>query len=670
MSRKKKTPALRGRLDKTKSGNGFVVMEDGDDIFIDQENMKGAMNGDLVQVDLLPEYYWDRRPEGLIDRILNRAQEDVVGTYHRIGKNGIVVPVAKHDREGVFIKGRANSKAKDGDKVLARITRYPSRPDENAEGKIIDVIARKGASGAEIKALIRASGLREQFPSPCEAEAAECARKTPDESDLSRRMDLRNDIVLTIDGADSKDLDDAVSVKKLDNGNWLLGVHIADVSHYVNDHSRLDREARKRGNSVYLLTRVIPMLPKSLSNGICSLFEGADRLTLTCEMEIRPDGDIVRHNIYESIICSKARMVYDDVSDMLEDEDSALINTYTNYHGFIIYAALKEMEQLAAALNHNRMKAGSIDFDHEEAEIILDNQENPIDIHPADRRVANRMIEEFMLAANKTVAEHFNRLHVPFVYRVHEQPDAVKIEEMKHFLTFFGISLHTKKGELAPSELSRILELAKGQPYENIVSTVLLRSMTKAYYSPECTGHYALAFPYYCHFTSPIRRYPDLMIHRIIKQVLNGGKNDLRRKSWTSDVQDVSEHSSETERAAQELERDVDKLKMAQYMKKFIGEEYSGIISGVTEFGIYVQLENTVEGLVPISTLNDDYYNYEESRYRLIGSNTHNIYALGDPVRIRVTDARPEERQIDFQLTGDNHTEGTRRTDKHKGQRH
>lgn len=650
MSRKKKSRALQGCLDKTKSGNGFVIMEDGEDIFIDQDNMKGAMNGDLVQVDLLPEIYWDRRPEGLIDRILNRAQEDVVGTYRRIGKNGVVIPVAKKERDGVFIKGRANGKAKDGDKVLARITRYPARPGENAEGKIIDVIARKGAAGAEIKALIRSAGLHEQFPSPCEAEAAACAQTTPDENDLSVRRDLRDDIILTIDGADSKDLDDAVSVKKLENGNWLLGVHIADVSHYVKDRSRLDREARKRGNSVYLLTRVIPMLPKSLSNGICSLFEGADRLTLSCEMEIRPDGEIIRHEIFESIIRSKARMVYDDVSDMLEDDNCPYIRQYSDYHGFNIYAALKEMEKLAAALNRRRMDQGSIDFDHEEPEIILDNQENPIDIHPADRRVANRMIEEFMLAANKTVAEHFSRLHVPFVYRVHEQPDAVKIEEMKHFLSFFGITLHTKKGELAPSELSRILNLAKGKPYENIVSTVLLRSMTKAFYSPECTGHYALAFPYYCHFTSPIRRYPDLMIHRIIKLILNGGKNELRRKSWTSDVQDVSDHSSETERAAQELERDVDKLKMAQYMKQFIGNEYSGIISGVTEFGIYVQLENTVEGLVPISTMNDDYYNYEESRYRLIGSSTNKIFALGDPVRICVSDARPEERQIDFQI--------------------
>lgn len=650
MSRRKKTCAIQGRLDKTKSGNGFVIMEDGEDIFIDQDNMKGAMNGDLVQVDLLPEIYWDRRPEGLIDRILNRAQEDVVGTYRRIGKNGVVIPVAKKERDGVFIKGRANGKAKDGDKVLARITRYPARPGENAEGKIIDIIARKGAAGAEIKALIRSAGLHEQFPSPCEAEAAACAQTTPDENDLSVRRDLRDDVILTIDGADSKDLDDAVSVKKLENGNWLLGVHIADVSHYVKDRSRLDREARKRGNSVYLLTRVIPMLPKSLSNGICSLFEGADRLTLSCEMEIRPDGEIIRHEIFESIIRSKARMVYDDVSDMLEDDHCPYIRQYSDYHGFNIYAALKEMEALAAALNRRRMDQGSIDFDHEEPEIILDNQENPIDIHPADRRIANRMIEEFMLAANKTVAEHFSRLHVPFVYRVHEQPDAVKIEEMKHFLSFFGITLHTKKGELAPSELSRILNLAKGKPYENIVSTVLLRSMTKAFYSPECTGHYALAFPYYCHFTSPIRRYPDLMIHRIIKLILHGGKNELRRKSWTSDVQDVSDHSSETERAAQELERDVDKLKMAQYMKQFIGNEYSGIISGVTEFGIYVQLENTVEGLVPISTMNDDYYNYEESRYRLIGSSTNKIYALGDPVRICVSDARPEERQIDFQI--------------------
>ncbi|MCH4005889.1 MAG: ribonuclease R [Eubacterium sp.] len=653
MSKRKHTPAIQGRLDKTKSGNGFVIMEDGDDIFIDQENMRGAMNGDLVHVDLLPEIYWDRRPEGIIDRVLDRGREEVIGTYHRTGKNGFVLPVAKNDKEAVFIRGHANGKAKDGDKVLARITRYPSRPDENAEGKIIDIIARKGAAGAEIKALIRSAGLHEQFPAPVEAEAARCAAETVTDEDLIRRKDLRDELILTIDGADSKDLDDAVSVKKLPDGNWILGVHIADVAHFVTEGSRLDKEAKKRGNSVYLLTRVIPMLPKSLSNGVCSLFEGADRLTLSCEMKISPSGEILSHEIFESVVRSKARMVYDDVSEMLEDDKSPFISQYSDYYGFDIYSALKDMAELAGILNKRRMEGGSIDFEHEEPEIILDNQEHPIDIHPADRRVANRLIEEFMLAANKTVAEHFCRMHVPFVYRVHEQPEAVKIEEMKHFLAFFGITLHTKKDSLPPEELSRILKLAEGKPYENIVSTVLLRAMTKAYYSPDCTGHYALAFKYYCHFTSPIRRYPDLMIHRIIKLILNGNKNELRRKSWVSAVEDASVHSSDTERAAQELERDVDKLKMAQYMKKFIDEEYDGIISGVTEFGIYVQLENTVEGLVPISTMNDDFYNFEESRYRLIGSSTNKIYALGDPVRIRVTDARPEERQIDFQLVSE-----------------
>ncbi len=650
MSKKKNTRAIQGRLDKTKSGNGFVVMEDGDDIFIDQENMKGAMHGDLVQVDLLPRAFWNRRPEGLVDQILNRSQETVIGTYRRTGKNGIVIPVAKNDREGVFIRGRANGRAKDGDKVIAQITSYPSRPDQNAEGKIIDVIAKKGAKDAEIKALIRAAGLQEQFPGPCEAEAAACAKQAPSEQDLSNRRDLRDELILTIDGADSKDLDDAVSVTRFPNGNWLLGVHIADVAEYVRPKSRLDKEARKRGNSVYLLTRVVPMLPKSLSNGICSLFEGADRLTLSCEMEITPDGRIVNHDIFQSIIRSKARMVYDDVSDMLEDGDPALSEKYSNYNDCDILGALKDMAELAKALNSQRMEHGSIDFEHQEPEIVLDEQENPIDVPPAERRVANRLIEEFMLAANKTVAEHFSRLKVPFVYRVHEQPEATKIMEMKNFLSFFGITLHTKNDDLAPSELGRILKLAEGQPYENIVTSVLLRSMTKAYYSPECTGHYALAFRYYCHFTSPIRRYPDLMIHRVIKMVLNGNKNELRRSAWADDVLKVSEHSSETERAAQELERDVDKMKMAQYMKKFIDEEFDGIISGVTEFGIYVQLANTVEGLVPISSMNDDYYNFEEGRYRLIGSHTNKIYALGDKVRIRVTDARPDERQIDFRL--------------------
>lgn len=456
---------------------------------------------------------------------------------------------------------------------------------------------------------------------------------------------MRDRTIITIDGASAKDLDDGVSVEKLENGNFLLGVHIADVSHYVHADGNLDKEALKRGNSVYLLTRVVPMLPKVLSNGICSLNPLVDRLTLSCEMEIDGQGNVVRHEIFESIINSKARMVYDDVSDILENEDEELVKKYA-----FIYEDLLLMGQLAEILRAKRKEKGSLDFDFDEAEILLDENEVPVEIGISERRTANRLIEEFMLAANQTVAEHFFWMEYPFVYRVHEKPDTEKIAALKAFLASFGINLPGNPDNIHPKMLGEILEQVAGEPYENIVSTVILRSMKKAFYSTECEGHFGLAFKYYCHFTSPIRRYPDLMIHRIIKASITGQAGEKALQKFKTDAEIAAENSSLTERKAQEMEREVVKMKKAQYMEGRVGEIYDGVISGVTNFGIYVELPNTVEGMVRLDSLKDDFYDFEEGKYRVIGRQTRKIYALGDRVRIVVLRASREERQIDFAM--------------------
>ena len=556
----------------------------------------------------------------------------------------MVIPDDRRNSDNILVRRSASKSARDGDRVVCVITRYPGRKSL-AEGRVTEIIARRGEVGGEIRAMIRAAGLRVRFPARCETEAAMKAKQIITPEDIAGRRDLREKTIITIDGADSKDLDDAVSIDRLYNGNYLLGVHIADVSHYVSAGSPLDREAMCRGNSVYLLTQVIPMLPKSLSNGICSLFEGVDRLTLSCEMEIDRNGNIVNHDIYESVINNKARMVYDDVSDILEHRDEALIQRYQN-----ICDSLLLMEELAEILREKRKRSGSIDFDFDEADITLGEREIPVDISIAPRRTANRMIEEFMLAANKTIAEHFYQFEAPFVYRVHEKPDPAKIMELRQFLAGFGIDLRGNADIVHPAELNRILDLVHGKPEENIVSTVLLRSMTKAYYSTECAGHFGLAFHYYCHFTSPIRRYPDLIDHRIIKSFLRGSVPAGVLKKYRRSAEQAAEIASQTERQAQELERDVEKMKKAQYMKDHIGEIHDGIISGVTGFGIYVQLPNTVEGMIRLSDLNDDYYIFEAEKYRLIGERTHRVFALGDRITIEVLNANPDERQIDFGL--------------------
>lgn len=639
-----KEEKLIGVLRKNKAGFGFVIQEEDGDIFIGKSNMGGAMNGDTVMVDLLPEYLWTRSREGIIESIVERAYTEVVGTFEQSKRFGFVVPDDKRNTDDVFIRKADFHGAQTGDKVVAKITKYPDK-NISAEGKITEVISRLGEVGGEIKALIRQNGLFETFPSRVNAEAKAKAKEPITQEEIRRRHDLRDKNIITIDGVTAKDLDDGVSVELTAHGNYLLGVHIADVSHYVEADGYLDKEALKRGNSVYLITRVVPMLPRILSNGICSLNPNVDRLTLSCQMEIDKSGNVINHDIFESIINSKARMTYDDVSDIIEKEDKTLIAKYD-----YIYNDIKVMAELAEILRLKRKEKGSLDFDFDEAQIELDEDEIPVDIGIEERRTANRLIEEFMLAANKTVAEHFFWMEYPFVYRVHEKPDTDKIIELKAFLAGFGVNLAGNPDNIHPKLLNDILTQVEGKPYENIVSTVMLRSMKKAFYSIECEGHFGLSFKYYCHFTSPIRRYPDLMIHRIIKASITGLADDRLLKKFKSDATHAAEISSLTERKAQEMEREVEKMKKAQYMKDKVGEIYDGVISGVTNFGIYVQLPNTVEGMVRLESLTDDFYDYEEGKYRVIGRNSRKIYSLGDRVKIIVRGANPEERQIDFGL--------------------
>lgn len=624
---KREMQRITGIIEKHKKGFGFIRQEEGADFFVAPDKMGGAMNGDTVEAEILPPHMTRRSHEARVIQILEHKTTELVGTFEKHKHYGFVVPDDKKIGEDVFVKRDFARNAQTGDKVVAKITRYPD-VSHSLEGKITEVIAREGQPGSDVLSLIRAYGLYETFPSRVNAEAKARSREPITEKMISEsgRLDLRDKTIFTIDGPTAKDLDDAVSIEMLPNGNYLLGVHIADVSHFVAEDGYLDREALKRGTSVYLINRVVPMLPKALSNGSCSLNEGEDKLTLSCFMEINGEGAVVDHSIQESVIRSSARLVYDDVSDILEKDDKVLSKKYSSIAGDI-----KLMGELAAILRHRRKQRGSLDFDISEAVITLDEDENPIAVELEERRAANRLIEEFMLVANETVAEHFFWLNYPFVYRIHEKPDPEKIMDLKTYLMNFGIKLKGSADNIYPKTLADIIADIEDKPYESVVNRVMLRTMKKARYSTECEGHFGLAFRYYCHFTSPIRRYPDLIIHRIIKESITGRMTEEKLEKYRMDAEKAADISSKTERKAQELEREVDKMKKAQFMEAHIGEEYDGVVSGVTDFGVYVELPNTIEGMA-------------------LASELARPYQLGERVRVRVTDARPQEKQIDFQI--------------------
>ncbi len=637
-TKNKKNKTLIGIIKMTSRGFAFVEVEDRPkDIYIHRNNINGAMHDDQVRVRLSTEFSHKNgsREEGIVVEVLKRETEEVIGVFEK--NKGFAFVVPKNEKKSdVFISRTNTSGAKTGDLVVAKITKYPDGKNK-AEGRVSEIIAKNDQADSDIKFLIREKGLMETFPSSVLAEANFVSKEKilP-----KKRVDLREKLLFTIDGDDSKDFDDAVSLEKKENGNLILGVHIADVAHYVKEGSALDREALKRGNSVYLLDRVLPMLPQNLSNGICSLNPNEDRLTLSIDMEIDKDLKVVNHRIYEGIINSKFRLTYDKVSDLIEKEISQAEWPKELEENLI------EMNKLALALAAERKKEGGIDFDLDEAHITLNDEGVPVEVSVADRRSANKLIEQFMLLANRVVAEHFFHLQIPFVYRSHPKPDSDKMKELKLFLKGLDLSLSGSPDNIHPKMICKILDDVAGTNYEHIVSTVVLRSMQKAVYDTVGEGHFGLAYRYYCHFTSPIRRYPDLMIHRIIKAHLKG--KDTSEFARKADV--AAKKASQTERLAIELEREVEKLKKAEYMSYRIGKKYDGIISGITSFGIYVELENTIEGLVRESFIGEDYYQYEEEQKAMVGINTGETFTLGDKVRVLVDHVDVEKGQIDFMM--------------------
>lgn len=640
---------ITGKIEIHDRGFGFLIpdIEGIKDLFIAKTNLMGSMNGDRVVAKIIKEGRNGKRTEGIIINIVERVNKNIVGIYEDNKSFGFVLPEDKRIQNDIFISKKDRNGAKKGQIVMVEITRWPDGKRKNPEGKVVEILGRPGDKGIDIDIIIRKYNLPEDFP-PSVLNSALDIEDFITEDEIKGRLDLRNVKMVTIDGEDAKDLDDAVSIERLENGNFKLGVHIADVTHYVKERSVIDKEAFKRATSVYLIDRVIPMLPKKLSNGICSLNPKVDRLTLSCIMEVNRQGKVVNHTIAQSVIKTNERMTYTDVTKILRDNDVELIERYKD-----LVDDFKAMEELCKILRKKRLDRGAIDFDFEECKIILDEKGKPIDIKPYERAIANRMIEEFMLLANETVAEHMEKLKVPFVYRIHENPDAEKLEKFKAFIYNLGYNDITWGEEVNPKALQRVLDKFKGENEETIISTLLLRSMMQARYSPECAGHFGLAADYYCHFTSPIRRYPDLQIHRIIKEYLNKELTENRSKKLVSIVDSAAKQSSEMERVAQEAEREVDDLKKAEYMKDRIGEIFEGMISSVTGFGAFVELPNTIEGLVHITSFRDDYYIYDEDRLILIGERNKKIYRLGDKLKVLCSKVDILSREIYFEIVED-----------------
>ncbi|GAF65595.1 ribonuclease R [Bacillus sp. TS-2] len=638
---------VRGKVQGHAKGFAFIIPEiEGEkDVYVSQPDLGSAMNGDIVLVRL-HQQSTGARPEGKVIRILERGVSEVIGTYSDQKAYGFVVADDKRIANDIFIPKEAINGAVDGHKVIVKIVKYPEGR-MSAEGEVTQILGHKNDPGMDILSIIYKHGIPLEFPD----EVMEQAHSVPeviDETDYSNRRDLRDEVIVTIDGADAKDLDDAVHVKKLENGNYILGVHIADVSHYVTEGSPIDKEAADRATSVYLVDRVIPMIPHRLSNGICSLNPQVDRLTLSCEMEINSAGQVVQHEIFQSVINTTERMTYSDVNKILVDDDSEVKARYESLIPFF-----KDMEKLAAILRAKRFDRGAIDFDFKEAKVLVDEEGKANEVVIRERSVAEKLIEEFMLAANETVAEHFHWLKVPFVYRIHEDPDAEKLNKFLEFITNFGYVVRGNANTVHPRALQKLLEEVKGEPEETVISTVMLRSMQQAKYDTNSLGHFGLSTDFYTHFTSPIRRYPDLLVHRLIRTYLIRGNVDQETQShWSEKLPELTRHSSEMERRAVDAERDTDNVKKAQFMEDKIGEVFPGLISGVTNFGLFVELENTIEGLVHVSYLTDDYYHYDEKQYAMIGERSGQVFRIGDEIEVRVVNVNVDEASIDFEVVG------------------
>lgn len=623
-------------------GFGFVAVEgEDDDIFISEDDTNGAFHGDQVEVTIKSAPDGKRR-EGKVVRILSHGTTRLVGYFQKNKNFGFVVPDNQRFIKDVFVPLERSKGAVTGHKVVVELTKYGG-DNKKPEGKIVEIIGHVNDPGTDIMSIVKGYDLPIEFPEKV-LNQAERVAKDVSTADMAGRMDIRDWQMVTIDGEDAKDLDDAISLTK-EGENYKLGVHIADVTNYVQEKSALDREAYKRGTSVYLVDRVIPMLPHILSNGICSLNEGEDRLALSCIMTINDKGNVVDYKIAETVICVDRRMTYTSVKKILEEQDEEESKKYEEF-----VPMFQMMEKVAGILREKRKKRGSIDFDFPETKMVLDEQGKPIELKPYDRNVATKIIEDFMLLANETVAEHYFWQEIPFVYRTHEQPDEEKIQKLAIFINNFGHSMHIANNAVRPKEIQKLLVKVEGTNEEALISRLALRSMKQAKYTPENTGHFGLATTYYCHFTSPIRRYPDLQIHRIIKEDLRGRMNDNRREHYEKILPEVTKQCSERERLAEEAERETIKLKKVEYMEEHIGEVFEGVISSITKWGIYVELPNTIEGLVHVTNMHDDHYDYIEERFEMVGEHTRKVYKLGQTVYIVATGTDRLQRTIDFEF--------------------
>lgn len=635
---------IEGIFRRHERGFGFVIVEDQeDDIYIAKEDSKDAFSGDRVLVKLKKKSNGARQ-EGIILKVIEHKKDTLVGTFQKNKNFGFVIPDDKKLCRDIFISKKNFGKARNNHKVLVQITKYPQK-GKKAEGKILEVIGNVNEAGIDMLSLIKDYELPYRFPKDVVKEAQKFGDKI-NPNDIAGRVDLRGKYdIFTIDGEDAKDLDDAVCVQKLENGKYKLDVHIADVSHYVQENTLLDKEALLRGTSIYMLNRVIPMLPRELSNGICSLNEGQDRYTLSVSMEIDNKGKIISSEVYKGIINVTRRMSYKDVQAILDNSNEEVVTKYKEY-----IADFKLMEELAKILKEKRLAKGYLNLDIPESKIILDQDGYAIDVQKYETTFANEIIEQFMLAANETIAEKFYWLKAPFIYRVHEEPDIEKVNELNKLLFNFGYKIHVKEGKIYPAEFSKILKEVEGKPEEKIVSNMILRTLKVAVYDSENKGHFGIASQYYCHFTSPIRRYPDLFIHRIISKYL---KNDYTMSEkqvefYNKVAESDAKQSSDREKIATQVERDSVDIKKAEYMSKKIGEQYEGIISGVTQFGVFVELENTVEGLIRFENLGDEYYEYDADHKILIGERSKETFKIGDKINIEVIDANKQEKRISF----------------------
>lgn len=646
---------IEGTFRANERGFGFVTIDpEEDDIYIPKEATGYAMDGDTVAIDIIKtaDTAMDRGAEGKVVEIRKRATTQLAGefvayTEEEISETdlyGVVIPKDKKLNQFKVYAAAEGIRPVDGSIVMVELTHYPEKNYATSlEGIVKQVIGHKNDPGMDILSIVVSNGIPTKFPDDVLAEADQVP-DTINEKDLVGRRDLREQLIVTIDGEDAKDLDDAVTVKKLANGNYFLGVHIADVSNYVTEGSQLDREAYERGTSVYLTDRVIPMIPQRLSNGICSLNPHVPRLTMSCEMEIDPNGQVVSHDIFPSVIQTTERMTYTAVNQILEEQDEKVMERYQQ-----LVPMFQEMQELHQILEEMRIRRGAISFEDREAKILVEPDGQPTDILLRSRGVGERLIESFMLAANETVAEHFNKRNFPFIYRIHEQPKEEKMQRFFDFASALGIVVRGTKGTITPKDLQKVIENVEDKPESAVINTMLLRSMQQARYSEDNFGHYGLAAEYYTHFTSPIRRYPDLIVHRLIRSY-GQDPSEANQTYWENELPEIAEHSSKMERRAVEAEREVDAMKKAEYMMDKVGEEFEGIISSVVKFGLFIELPNTIEGLIHINELKQDYFHFIENHLALVGERTGLTFKIGQKVRVKVIKADPEERAIDFEL--------------------